>query len=133
MKVFRYPKKEEWSYLLRRPEIDHFSLTYTVQGIIAEVKKDGDKALQKLTLKYDNIRLDSLAVSSDEIAAAKSEIDKDLIEAIDEAYKNIEKFHKAQISEIPVVETTPGVFCWQRIVPIEKVGLYIPGGSAPLQ
>lgn len=132
MKVIEYPDKGDWKDLLKRPEMELSSLYEAVQKIVDEVIRNGDDALRDLTHKFDGIRLDELKVSKEKLDAAKDDIDSNLKGAIAVAYKNIEKFHNAQIGKTSSVETTPGVQCWQKIVPIERVGLYIPGGSAPL-
>lgn len=118
--------------MLERPSIDVDSLISSVSEIIDEVKKNGDAALRDLTRKFDKVELDSISVSSVELAAAKFEIDEQLKAAIDLAKSNIEQFHNKQIPGRISCETTPGVRVWQEARPIEKVGLYVPGGTAPL-
>jgi len=132
MNVIRFPKKAKWAELLKRPVYDYTELFDSVQGIINTVADDGDIALKRYTKKFDGIVLDEIAVSKVEMTAASFELDQSLKDALDEAQRNIEKFHSAQICKMTGVETTPGVRCWQKTVPIEKVGLYVPGGSAPL-
>ena len=132
MKIIKYPKKDEWSAILKRPEMNHAELFERVEEIIRKTADGGDAALRDFTKKFDGILLQDIQVLPEEIEAARDQIDQDLIYAIDEAYENIERFHKSQICKTQVIETTPGVRCWQKLVPIEKVGLYIPGGSAPL-
>ena len=132
MKTYINPEKNNWPEILKRPLIDVSELFGKVQTILNEIKTGGDKALLKYTMQFDGIQLDSIIVSEQEIIEAENLIDTDLKNAIALASKNIETFHIAQISEIRKIETTPGVTCWQKTVGIEKVGLYIPGGSAPL-
>jgi histidinol dehydrogenase len=132
MKTYINPVKSSWPEILKRPLIDVSELYGKVQSILNEIKKDGDKALKRFTLQFDEINLDSISVSNEEIDEAEKLVDKELKDAIALASKNISTFHLAQKSEIKKIETSPGVICWQKPVAIEKVGLYIPGGSAPL-
>ena len=104
----------------------------SVSEILADVKKRGDQAVKNYTLKFDKVKLEDLAVTEVELTFAKHEIDDELKKAIGIAKANIEQFHAAQKLTTVNVETTPGVKCWQKTLPIEKVGLYIPGGTAPL-
>jgi|TARA_R110002110_G_scaffold92763_12_gene242001 histidinol dehydrogenase len=132
MKEIKYPSRANWPKLLKRPEFERNQFTKVVSDILAEVKQNGDSALIKFTEKFDGVKLDSLLVSQKEIEIAISQVSEELANAIKLAKANIEKFHEAQnISELRI-ETTKGVSCWRRSVGIEKVGLYIPGGSAPL-
>jgi histidinol dehydrogenase len=132
MQKYKYPKKESWKNLIKRPSMDvNFVMKY-IQPILDAVKLDGDDAVRKFALKFDNIKVENLQVKEQYIADTGKEIPAKLKNAIDKAYENIWKFHEVQIKEEPVIETTPGVFCWRRNVAIEKVGLYIPGGTAPL-
>jgi histidinol dehydrogenase len=132
MKTFINPPQDAWSEILKRPLIDVSELYGKVQSILNEIKVEGDKALKKFTLQFDGIQLDSILVPENEIEEAEKLVDKELKDAIALASKNIEVFHSAQKTQINKIETTPGVICWQKPVAIEKVGLYIPGGSAPL-
>lgn len=133
MKVIKYPKRVKWADLLKRPSFDMLSLESTVAGIINDIRRGGDKAIKEYTKKFDNISIDKLRVSSKEIEDAIYAADDDLKKAILLAKDNIERFHVFQLNnKIRVIESTPGVQCWQKAVPIEKVGLYIPGGTAPL-
>ncbi|HOG76416.1 MAG TPA: histidinol dehydrogenase, partial [Candidatus Marinimicrobia bacterium] len=116
----------------RRPAIDNKILRNLVIEIIEAVKADGDEALRQFSWKYDNVRLKEVEVQHDEFASVANEVDDDLRKAIEIARANITKFHSSQFERIEKVETTPGVICWRKSVPIESVGLYIPGGSAPL-
>ena len=132
MQVINYPKKEDWKEILSRPLIDMDELEDVVNQIFKEIKSDGDKALLKYTWFYDRIRIDSLEVSEAEIRDSENLVDDELKAALSTAAKNIEKFHSSQVTESKEIETTPGVVCWRKSTPIERVGLYIPGGSAPL-
>jgi histidinol dehydrogenase len=132
MKTYKNPNKEQWTELAQRPVINQEQLTDAVTSIIKDVKQNGDKALIKYASMFDGVVLKSLAVSEKEIASAVIQVPQELKDAIKVAYDNIYKFHKAQQQTEKVVETTPGVKCWRKSVAIEKVGLYIPGGSAPL-
>lgn len=126
------PKLETWSDILKRPTKTIADLEATVEEIFSEVKLKGDKAVKKYTQTFDGILIDELMVSDKEIGAAEKMVSRELKEAINLAKSNIEKFHSAQKTKNVAVETTEGVFCWQEKRPIQKVGLYIPGGSAPL-
>ena len=132
MRVVEYPQKQDWDSLLQRPHIDHSILEKRVLSILKEVKEKGDKALLEYALKLDNASLTSLLVSEQEFIEAEALVSNELKEAIKTAAANITKFHSAQKEEEKRIETTPGVECWRKSVPISKVGLYIPGGSAPL-
>jgi histidinol dehydrogenase len=120
---------EDWAV---RPSFDNTQLLETVRNILEEVRKRGDKAVIEYEMKFDKANLSDLLVSEEEKADAKELISSELKKAILTAKANIEKFHVAQKYELPKVETTPGVVCWQKAVPVEKVGFYIPGGTAPL-
>ena len=132
MNIIKNPEKELWKSILERPSINFESLMNSVGDILKDVKERGDAAVKEYTLKYDKIKLDEIAVSEVELTFAKYEIDEELKKAIKVARTNIELFHNAQIPELISLETAPGVKCWQKSLPIEKVGLYIPGGTAPL-
>ena len=132
MNIIKYPQPNQWEEILRRPEIQSENLFGIVQQILDKVRTDKDKALFAFNEKFDGIRLDSLLVSDEEINEATSKVSADLRQAIQVAYQNIYKFHSAQKTEEPKIETMPGVYCWRKSIPIEKVGLYIPGGTAPL-
>jgi histidinol dehydrogenase len=132
MKIIRYPKKENWNELLARPAFDTKYLRPTVADILDEVKANGDAALRRFAKEFDQVDLDDLLVGEEEFAEAERQITEDLKAAIDQARANIEKFHAAQAEKPGVIETMPGVFCWRKSVAIEKVGLYIPAGTAPL-
>jgi histidinol dehydrogenase len=130
--IIKYPKKEDWPDLIKRPELKLETLTRTVSSILEDVKNNGDEAVKRLTLRFDKANLKSFIVSAEEIDEACKHISPKLAKAIEKATENIEKFHKAQLHDEQKVETSRGVFCWRKNVPIEKVGLYIPGGTAPL-
>lgn len=132
MKIIKYPNKDQWAELLARPAFDNSSLTETVRGVLNDVRTRGDVAVKEYELKFDKVELDSLCVSATEIEEAENLISTELKSAICAAKDNIARFHAAQDQELPTVETMPGVKCWQRAMPIQKVGLYIPGGTAPL-
>lgn len=132
MKYIEYPAREEWMELLKRPSFDVTSLFSVVNDVLQQVKTQGDTALRQLEEKFDRVKLNSLAVSPEEFLAAEAAVGAELKEAITLAYRNISAFHEAQRFEPIKVETAPGVVCEQRAVAIEKVGLYVPGGTAPL-
>lgn len=132
MQVIRYPQKNTWEKLIRRPLLKAARLESTVAAILRDVKATGDKALKELTLKFDQLSLQELQVSEQEIKEAASLISGELIKALNVAAQNIEKFHKAQWISEERIETSREVYCWRRNVAIEKVGFYIPGGTAPL-
>jgi len=132
MKTYNQPTKLEWATLCKRATINSKSLTETVKLIIENVKLYGDKALLKYSKQFDNVDLKSILVSKKEIELAVKQLPQQLKNAIQIAYNNIEKFHATQQVKEEIVETMPGVKCWRKSVAIEKIGLYIPGGSAPL-
>lgn len=132
MNIIRYPKKEEWAEIVERPHLDVSALNATVTEVLNDVRENGDGAVRRYEEKFDHAKLDSLAVSDEETALAAAVIDPQLREAMEQAHKNIYKFHSSQIFHSGRTETAPGVTCWQKSIPIEKVGLYIPGGTAPL-
>ena len=126
------PARETWSKILKRPTANFSDIEETVKGIFTEIQKKGDKAVAKYTSLFDGISLTDIQVSDDEIQTAKSLVSDELKEAIQLAKSNIEKFHSIQKTTKIEIETTEGVQCWQEKRPIQKVGLYIPGGTAPL-
>ncbi|MEN8118490.1 MAG: histidinol dehydrogenase, partial [Bacteroidota bacterium] len=132
MKTFINPDRKIWTEIMKRPLFDVSELHGKVQSILNEIKQTGDKSLRNYTLQFDGVNLDSFIVSESEIAEAEKLVDAELKEAITLASRNIEVFHSSQKPEIKKIETAPGVTCWQKAVAIEKVGLYIPGGTAPL-
>lgn len=126
------PSSENWPELIQRPQINSTDLEKTVLGIINSVKELGDVAVKNYSLKFHGFAPENLWVTEDEIEKSSKKVDKKLKRAILLAKKNIEKFHKKQLDKIKKIETSTGVICWRKSVPVEKVGLYIPGGSAPL-
>ena len=132
MKVIKYPAKEEWSEIVKRPHLDVSQLNATVEGVLDDVKNYGDEAVKRFEEKFDHAHLDTLAVTEAEIEEAERLVSPELKDALHLAHHNIAAFHQSQKFEGEKVETCPGVTCWQKSVAIEKVGLYIPGGTAPL-
>lgn len=132
MKKIIYPDKAEWTDILRRPALNTETLRDTVKEVLDRVKAEGDKAVIEYEERFDKVKLDSLAVTEAEMAEAEKEVPIELKAAIMLAQKNIHAFHAAQRFEGKKVQTVPGVTCWQKAVAIQKVGLYIPGGTAPL-
>lgn len=130
--LFNNPPSTDWNSIVKRPAFDSSQLEESVSKILLDIKLNGDEAVKKYALKFDGIELNELLVSEDEIKAAESLVSDDLKAAIAIAKQNIEKFHFSQVQEVEKIETTPGVICWRKSVGIQKVGLYIPGGSAPL-
>lgn len=132
MNIIKYPSRELWPGIIARPQIDNTQLHATVSSILTEVKAYGDDAVKKYEEQFDHAHLHSLAVTEEEMDEALSLVTDDLKESMELAHRNIAKFHEAQRFEGRKIETSEGVWCWQRSVAIEKVGLYIPGGTAPL-
>lgn len=132
MKTVINPNMSEWPSLCERPSLELEFLDSTVRNILNRVKTSGDDALKEFSLRYDKVQIDSLEVTGAEIEAASASIGKDLKAAIETAASNITKFHESQRREFHQVETTAGVHCWRKAVAIDRVGIYIPGGTAPL-
>lgn len=132
MNIITYPERNTWADLLKRPTLQTESLRETVLEILNRIKFEGDKAVLEYEEKFDKVRLNSLLVSEEEIAEAEKKVSIELKAAITLAYNNIRTFHAAQVFQGKKITTLPGVTCWQKAVAIEKVGLYIPGGTAPL-
>ncbi len=132
MQIIRNPKRSEWAGMLERPHIDVSALRETVLGVLNDVREGGDEAVKKYEKKFDKVELESLAVSEEEMAEAEALVSDELKSALNAACENIKRFHASQKAVCPRVETSSGVTCWQKAVPIDKVGLYIPGGTAPL-
>ena len=132
MQIIKYPAKENWSEILSRPVYDSTSLYETVQKVLDDIRFHGDEAVNKYTAQFDKVQLDTTEVSKEEINAAENMISIHLKQAIEMARRNIWKFHSEQQIQFPEIQTSPGVFCWQKAIAIEKVGLYVPGGTAPL-
>lgn len=132
MNIIRYPERKTWAKLVERPRLDISRLNDTVAEILADVRQRGDKAVMECEERFDHAMLDRLEVTAEEIDEAWRTVGNDLKEAIIMAHDNIRTFHESQRFEGRKVETRPGVTCWQKSVAIESVGLYIPGGTAPL-
>lgn len=132
MNIIRYPARSQWQAITQRPRMDASRLYATVRELLNDVRSEGDAAVKRYEKKFDGADLSSLAVSADEFNEAELSVGDDLKEAITLAHNNIATFHMAEKFGGIRVETMPGVTCWQKSVPIEKVGLYIPGGTAPL-
>ncbi|MBI3520474.1 MAG: histidinol dehydrogenase [Bacteroidetes bacterium] len=132
MNLIQYPNKEIWKDILKRPSIDNTSLETTVQTVLSDIKTNGQSSVKKYTLQFDKVDIENILVSNDEFAVAEKSITIELKQAIQLAKKNIETFHKVQKENSQVIETMPGVKCWRKSIAIQKVGLYIPGGTAPL-
>ena len=132
MNIIRYPARSEWKNLLSRPTLNTATLRDTVLQVLGDIRAKGDKAVIEYEEKFDKVKLSSLEVTEEEFAEAEKATDSTLKEAIGKALENIRKFHASQRFEGQKVTTSTGVTCWQKAVAIEKVGLYIPGGTAPL-
>lgn len=132
MQIIPYPSRSEWPKLLARPTQSMANIEKDVAPILAKVQQEGDTALRALALKFDKTELTEISMPKAVVEAAESKLTEELKAAIRQAYTNIRKFHETQYQPVEKVETMPGVTCWRRSVGIEKVGLYIPGGSAPL-
>ena len=132
MKIIKYPKKSEWEEIVKRPHLDLSKLNATVNSVLDDIKANGDDAVKRYEEKFDHVKLNSLEVSDEEKAEARELVSKDLYDSLVLAHNNIAKFHEAQKFEGKKIETIKGVTCWQKSVPIQIVGLYIPGGTAPL-
>lgn len=132
MKTFLFPSSDKWRELLKRPAIDASKLEDIIKPVLEKVKVNGDEALKAYTKEFDKVELHQLLVSEEELKDASSLVSQELKAAIDAAKKNIEVFHRSQAGGVDKIETTPGVVCWRESRAIEKVGLYIPGGTAPL-
>ena len=132
MQIYNYPDNSEWNQIVQRPFMDTTLLEKSIRRILQKVKDNGDTALRKYSKEFDGVKIKKFLVSEKELRLAETLLSDDLKKAIQQAKQNIELFHVAQKEEIKKIETMPGVLCWRRSVGIEKVGLYIPGGSAPL-
>ena len=131
-KIFINPSKNEWPQIIQRPVFDSKPLEQTVAAILQDIKLNGDAAVKKYALQFDKVQLNELKVSEVEIAESLSLVSDELKAAIQIAKNNITLFHQSQKEISKKVETTTGVVCWRKSMPIQKLGLYIPGGSAPL-
>jgi histidinol dehydrogenase len=132
MKLIKYPSREEWEGITKRPVMDTRELGDAVAQILEDVRRSGDAALRKYSRRFDGIELEELIVSDDEYLDAENAVPQELKDALATAKANIERFHAVAEETTKVIETTPGVECWKRTLPIDKVGLYVPAGSAPL-
>ncbi len=132
MEIIRYPDTPKTEEIIRRPLLDFSVIEARVKPVLEEVKRQGDYALRKFALEFDNVMMDDFSVSEADMRMAADSLDPDLKASIDQAYKNIYSFHATQVHEEDKVETMSGVSCWRKSVGIEKVGIYIPGGTAPL-
>ncbi len=132
MQIINYPDRKDWPRLLQRPYFDNSAVLQSVQNILNEVKQNGDAALKSFAQKFDGVVLNDFEITEEEIIDAESNLSDELKNAIQQAKSNIEKFHAAQLQDPVTIETMPGVQCWRKGVGIERVGLYIPGGTAPL-
>ena len=132
MRIIKYPSHDNWKEIIERPHLDVSQLNATVANVLQDIRTKGDEAVKFYEEKFDHVQLESLAVSSEEMVEAEQLVSQDLKDALTLAHSNIARFHESQKFEGHPVETCPGVSCWQKSVAIEKVGLYIPGGTAPL-
>ncbi|MCE7072810.1 histidinol dehydrogenase [Dyadobacter sp. CY327] len=132
MNIIPFPEREQWPALLARPVQEAQDIEAIVNPILDKVRKEGDQGIKELALKFDKTVLDNIAFTEAELTGAGDKLDEALKQAIGQAYQNIYKFHEAQLQPAEKIETMPGVTCWRKSVGIEKVGIYIPGGSAPL-
>ena len=132
MNIIKYPAHSDWKSITVRPHIDMSQLNATVSSVLNDIKDNGDEAVRRYEQKFDHTQLDNLQVTEDELHEAQHLVSNDLKQALKLAHDNIHKFHEAQKFQTVRVTTATGVECWQKSVPIEKVGLYIPGGTAPL-
>ncbi|MCF2505829.1 histidinol dehydrogenase [Dyadobacter sp. CY107] len=132
MNIIPFPGKDQWPALLARPVQEAQDIEAKVNPILEKVRKEGDQGIKELALKFDKTVLGNIAFTEAELAGAADQLDESLKQAIGQAYQNIYKFHEAQLQPAEKIETMPGVTCWRKSVGIEKVGIYIPGGSAPL-
>lgn len=132
LKIILHPEAKDWQRLCMRPAIDNSSLEASVSNILKEVRESGDDAIRRFTQMFDKVSIDTLEVGQAEIRSSGDLLPQALKDAINLAKSNIERFHKLQLQSEERLETMPGVHCWRKTIPIERVGLYIPGGTAPL-
>ena len=132
METIKFPEPSKWAEILKRPVFEVKNLENIVGEVLSDVKQQGDAAVRKYTEKFDKVNIETLLVTKEEIEEATKLVPESLKKAIKLAKSNIERFHRYQECSCKPLETTPGVKCWQKPTPIEKVGLYIPGGTAPL-
>jgi histidinol dehydrogenase len=132
MEVIRYPDPQTWADILKRPVYDNRQVDDTVKSILADIRENGDRALERYSLKYDGFKLESFIVTREEMLRSEADVSSELKQAILRAKTNIEKFHLSQKQKTRIINVSRGVKCWQKSVAVEKIGIYIPGGSAPL-
>lgn len=132
MKQIKFPSRETWKLLLQRPGIDNTLLQQKVKAVMDEVKLNGDTAIKQFTQQFDGVELENFVVSANEISESAALISAELKKAIKQAAANVELFHQKQVAAVEKIVTMPGVTCWRKSIGIEKIGLYIPGGTAPL-
>lgn len=132
MQYVQYPPKQDWTKLLERPSANNESVNEVVTAILQRVKKDGDKALVTLTQQIENRTITSIELNKSDWGSTVDELSESLKAAIDQAIQNIRCFHESQVEPVKKIETMNGVFCWRKSLPLQRVGLYIPGGTAPL-
>lgn len=132
MKIIKYPARDSWSHIVERPHLDAQTLSDTVSALLSDIRRRGDAAVRECVERFQGVSLDRFEVSPEEMKAAEAAVSDELKAAIAAAAANITRFHASQAMPLHKVETTPGVVCWQKSVPIQRVGLYIPGGTAPL-
>lgn len=132
MKIYKYPSQSLYEEICERPHLDVSQLNGIVSGVLDDIRQNGDEAVKRYEEKFDHVQLSSLAVTEEELAEAEALVSEELKQALRQAHANIARFHESQKFESEKVETCTGVTCWQKSIAIEKVGLYIPGGTAPL-
>lgn len=132
MTIFPFPDESQWAEYMRRPVQTIAEIEQTVRTIIEDVRISGDEAVRRYSTQFDGVVLPSFALTQAEIHAAEQYVPQNVREAIQQAYKNITLFHESQREPVRTIETMPGVRCWRKSIPLERVGLYIPGGTAPL-
>lgn len=132
MEILKYPSRDEWAHIVERPHLDMKALRDTVEGLLTDIRTRGDEAVRECVARFQGADITDMEVSRDEMDAACDRVSPELKDALSVARDNIARFHESQAMNTTRVETTPGVVCWQKPVPIERVGLYVPGGTAPL-
>lgn len=132
MTIYQYPQRSEWDDIIKRPTIDNSQLRDLVSGLLDDIRREGDAMIRQLEARFDHCELSDIRVSDEEFKEASQIISDELVYAIRQAARNISLFHESQRCSSYIVETQPGVKCWQKAIPIDRVGLYVPGGTAPL-
>jgi histidinol dehydrogenase len=132
MTIYQYPQRSEWADIIKRPTFDNSQLRDLVSNLLDDIRREGDAMIRQLEAQFDHCDLSDIQVSEDEFTEASKNISEDLAYAIRQAAHNISRFHESQRCLSYKVETQPGVKCWQKAIPIDRVGLYVPGGTAPL-